>query len=94
MIPTDAYERERNKTKVNSAITIVNYKIAHHVRIFGQNLPFRRHYSHESSHWIQKISSTFFLTSRSVLLHISTNFIYLFGLHLIVIFPKFGRIHL
>jgi len=88
MIPIEAYEREKyQRTKVKSTITKVNSTITHHVREFSQYLPFRRCYNFESYHKKKLTPASYFLTPRSVLLHFSDNFIYLFGLHLIVMFP-------
>lgn len=93
--PTEHEKRHRKSKKSKTTISILNCKIARHVRTFSESLPYRLFKEHhELSNKTKMMSAKLFLTLRSVLLHFSDNFIYLFGLHIIFILPKFGRIKL
>ena len=97
MIPIGAKQNEKRHRKENKAkttIEMIDSKITRHVRKFGQSLPCWRFKDQESNNETKIIPAKHFITMRSVLLHISDNFIYLFGLHLVIIFPKFDIINL
>ena len=85
--------RHQKENKTTRTINMIDCKITRHVRKFGQSLPWN--FKHQESNTATKIiSAKIFITMRSILLHISDNFLYLFGLHLVIIFPKFDRINL
>jgi len=85
--------RHKKENKTTTTINMIDSKITRHVRKFGQSLPWNFK-DQESNTATKVISAKNFITMRSILLHISDNFIYLFGLHLVIIFPKFDRINL
>ena len=97
MIPIGAKQngiRHQKENKATTTIEIIDAKITRHVRKFGQRLPCWRFKDQESNDTTKIIPAKHYITMRSILLHISDNFIYLFGLHLVIIFPKFDRINL
>jgi len=97
MIPIGAKQngiRHQKENKATTTIGIIDSKITRHFRKFGQRLPCWRFKDQESNDTTKIIPAKHYITMRSILLHISDNFIYLFGLHLVVIFPIFDRIQL
>jgi len=92
--PTEHKIRHRKSKKSKTTISIINCTIERHARKFGESLPYRRFKDQDLNIKAETMPTCMFLTLRSALLHISDNFIYLFGLHIIFILPKFGRLQL
>ena len=90
------YKGNSKEVKVpRNAINSINKAVTYHIRNLSASMPYRlakKIYYNQQQLIQTKLNSTKnILTLRSVLLHFSDNFLYLFALHLSILPSMFGR---